>query len=71
MNKLAFIKASAVRQFVNANGRLVSPQFLRLVDAHVRRKLAAACGVHNGGKKTLDGTVAGHVGITDHPIHTV
>jgi hypothetical protein len=62
-----YIKASKVRAFCNEKGKRVTPQFLRLVDEHLRQKLTAACSVHNGGRRTLDGTVAGFVGITSRP----
>lgn len=63
MLNLTFIKASQVRKHCNAKGKRVTPEFLMAVDSHIRQKLNTACGVHNGGRTTLDATVAGFAGI--------
>lgn len=58
-----FIVTKQVRRFCNANGRRISPDFVVCLNALIRAKLTAACAVHNGGKITLDASVAAHVGI--------
>lgn len=61
--KIALLRPSQVKKFCHARGHRVSGEFLTVMDMFIARKLEAACGVHNGGKITLDATVAGHVGI--------
>lgn len=58
-----FVRSSEVRKHAKVMGRRVSPEFLCLLDAFVQERLDCALGVHNGGKKTLDATVAGYAGI--------
>lgn len=58
-----YIKAHKVKALIKSNGRRTSPEFLLLLDQKVEALVNKACQVHNGGKKTLDATVAGHVGI--------
>lgn len=57
------LKARQLKAFCHLRGRRVGAPFLDVLEAHVCRKLEAACRVHNGGKITLDATIAGHVGI--------
>lgn len=65
MAQQQFIKASAVKNFCrDEKGKRCSAEFLAALDAHVRKKLSQAAGQHNGGRKTLDASVAGYVGIT-------
>lgn len=58
-----FLKVGALKRFVHARGKLLGRDFLPLMEGHIRRRLDAACRVHNGGRKTLDASVAGHVGL--------
>jgi len=58
---LQFLQVSKVRARVNENGKRVSTEFLLALDDLVRRKVDAACSVHNGGRKTLDASVLGFV----------
>ncbi|MEI6194387.1 MAG: hypothetical protein WCS42_08655 [Verrucomicrobiota bacterium] len=60
----AFLNCSAVRRFCNERGRRISPEFLRLLDLHLRQKLTQSCAVHNGTRQTLDASVATFVGLT-------
>lgn len=57
------IRPAAVKRLAKDYGRRVSAEFLQQLDAHVRRMVRNACQVHNGGKVTLDASVAGFVGI--------
>lgn len=61
--KLEYIVRSHVVKVCKANGRRVGADFLLALDEFVRRKVGAACRVHNGSKKTLDSAVAGMVGL--------
>lgn len=63
MSDTPYINSSAVRKLCHQLGRRAGKDFLTQLNALVARKTAAACGVHNGGKKTLDASVAGFVGI--------
>jgi hypothetical protein len=58
---IQFLKVSGVRKRIKHNGKRVSEEFILALDAFIRRKIDAACRVHNGGKKTLDASIAGHV----------
>jgi hypothetical protein len=57
------IHVAAIKQLAKAGGRRVGSDFLFALDSLVRRKVEAACRTHNGGKKTLDATIAGFVGV--------
>jgi hypothetical protein len=61
---MKYIVVSAVRKRLNADGRRAGSEFLEALDRHVARLLDDACAVHNGGKKTLDSSVAIWIGIT-------
>jgi hypothetical protein len=52
-----------VRRLAKENGKRISPEFMAQLEGFLRRKIAAACAVHNGGRKTLDASIAGYVGI--------
>lgn len=60
---LPLLRSSAVKAFCRQRDRRVSAGFMASLDYMLRRKLALACAVHNGGKKTLDPAVAAYVGI--------
>lgn len=59
----ALLKKDGVRRFAREHGKRLGKDFLRELDGFVEEKVRAACDVHNGGKKTLDATVAVFVGI--------
>ena len=59
-----YLRVSSVKKRIQSKGRRPSAQFIHLLDKKVERLVDAACKVHNGGKKTLDATVAGHIGLT-------
>jgi hypothetical protein len=59
----AFINRKLVRELARSQGRRVGRSFMYALEDFVRRKIDQACKVHNGGKVTLDSSVAGYVGI--------
>lgn len=59
--KPRYIKASAVRLTAKANGKRVSNDYLEALDRKVQRLIEKSIAEHNGGKKTLDLSVAGYV----------
>ena len=56
-----YIKPSAIRKTVKAGGKRTSTEFLDALDRYVERAIQRAIAEHNGGKKTIDASVAGHV----------
>ena len=62
--KHSFINESAIRDYAKTRGRRVGRDFLDMVNDHLARKLDIACGVKNGGKKTMDEDVAIYSGFT-------
>jgi len=60
---LIYLNRKAVARTIRENGRRAGEDFLQHLDEWIHRKITRACEVRNGGKKTLDVTVAGHVGI--------
>jgi hypothetical protein len=59
--KAQYIRIAAVKARAKEHGKRCSAEYLLALDDLVRSKIEAACRVHNGGRKTLDATVAGHV----------
>lgn len=59
-----FFKGSIVRDLIKEHDRRVSPEFLALLDAHIKATVIKACGTFVGTKKTLDEAVALEIGIT-------
>lgn len=60
--KLAYIKPSAVKRYAKtAHSKRISKEFLAALDKFVEEKVRAAAEVHNGGKKTIDASVAAFV----------
>jgi hypothetical protein len=55
---MTYIVASKVRALTKENDRRCGAGFLKALDARVREMVITACRVHNGGKKTLDYSVA-------------
>lgn len=60
---IQYVRVSKVKELCKSNNKRMSKEFLDSLDRHIRHKIELACKVHNGGKKTLDATVAGFVGI--------
>lgn len=59
-----FFKGSIVRDLIKEHDRRVSPEFLALLDAHIKATVIKACETFIGTKKTLDEAVAFQIGIT-------
>lgn len=57
------LHVSNIRALVKEHGRQLGRDFIYLLEAHIERKVREACGVKNGGKKTIDASVAGFVGV--------
>jgi hypothetical protein len=57
------INVKAVKELAKARGRRVGQEFIAVLNDFVRHKTELACDQFNGGKLTLDATVAGFVGI--------
>lgn len=60
--KTKLLNAKQVRMLAKEHGKRTGGDFLLQLDQHVNKLVVAACAVHNGGKQTLDRTVAAHVG---------
>lgn len=56
-----YIKTAAIRKAIKAAGKRTSTEFLDALDRYVERAVQRAIAEHNGGKKTIDASVAGHV----------
>ena len=56
-----YIKTAAIRKAVKAAGKRTSTEYLDALDRYVERAVQRAIAEHNGGKKTIDASVAGHV----------
>ena len=59
--KAQFIKPAAVKALIKSHGKRTSKEYLDALDRYVERAIARAIAEHNGGKKTIDASVAGHV----------
>lgn len=55
-----YIKPAAIRKAVKAAGKRTSTEYLDALDRYVERAIQRAIAEHNGGKKTIDASVAGH-----------
>lgn len=62
---MKYIKESKVRKRVNSLGKRAGRDFLLQLDIMIEQKVKQACEVHNGGKKTLDESIAVYVGIAE------
>lgn len=54
------IKSSAVKKLIKEHGKRTSKEFLAALDSYVRNAVIRAASEHNGGKKTVDASVAGY-----------
>ena len=59
--KTVYIKTSAIKKFAKTHGKRVSADFLAALDQWVESKVLLATKEHNGGKKTMDSSVAGYI----------
>ena len=57
------LNVSQVKEVCKKNGRRCGRDFIHQLDMFVHQKIKDACAQHNGGKITLDATVAEFVGI--------
>lgn len=55
---LYYIKAKGIRDKVKGFNKRVSKDFLEALDRYVHEKIHACVVEHNGGKKTLDASLA-------------
>lgn len=55
-----YIKPAAIRKAIKAAGKRTSTEYLEALDRYVERAVQRAIAEHNGGKKTVDASVAGH-----------
>ncbi len=60
---MKYINKTNIKKLVNAQGKRAGKDFLFQLDLMIERKVIKACSVHNGGKKTLDSSVASYIGI--------
>lgn len=59
--KTHYIKQAQVKAAVKAEGKRISQEALKNLDAQVHAIIRRACAIHNGGRKTIDATVLAHV----------
>jgi hypothetical protein len=60
---LLYVNRAAVSKLIRENDRRAGEDFMIHLDEWLHRKIIQACKTRNGGKITLDVTMAGHVGI--------
>jgi hypothetical protein len=58
--KTQYIKPAAVKKLIKSHGKRTAAEFLLALDNYVERAVIRAAAEHNGGKKTVDASVAGH-----------
>jgi hypothetical protein len=58
--KTQFIKPAAVKALIKSHGKRTSKEYLEALDRYVERAIQRAAAEHNGGKVTVDASVAGH-----------
>jgi len=59
---MKYTNVSAIKKYCKDKERRVGKDFLNQIDIMIEEKLQSACGIKNGGKKTLDREVAIYVG---------
>ena len=59
--KFDYVNQPKIRRDAHAMGKRVGQDFLAVLDEKIRRFVRVSCGIHNGGKKTLDAAIARHV----------
>ena len=59
--KLVYLKPAAVKKLIKGHGKRTSKEFLEALDRYVERAVLRATEEHNGGKKTVDASVAAFV----------
>lgn len=59
--KTQYIKPAAVKKLIKeVAGKRTAKEFLLALDSYVERAIRRAAAEHNGGKRTVDASVAGH-----------
>jgi histone H3/H4 len=59
--KTQYIKPAAVKRLIKeVADKRTAKEFLMALDAYVERAVRRAAAEHNGGKRTVDASVAGH-----------
>jgi hypothetical protein len=58
--KAQYIKPAAVKKLIKSHGKRTAAEFILALDNYVERAIIRAASEHNGGKKTVDASVAGH-----------
>ena len=59
--KAQYIKPAAVKKLIKSHGKRTAAEFILALDAYVERAIIRAASEHNGGAKTVNASVAGHV----------
>jgi len=59
--KTHYIKSAAAKALIKGQGKRTSKEFLEALDRYVEKALLRAASEHNGGKKTVDASVAAYV----------
>lgn len=65
--KYEFIKVAPLKRLALKNKKRLSTDFLKALDEMVKGKIIEACSIHNGGKKTIDISIAAYTGVTRLP----
>lgn len=56
-----YIKTANVKKLANMHGKRAGKDFIQALDRLVERKVLESLKEHNGGKKTLDASLAGYI----------
>lgn len=59
-----YVVVSNVKKLAKENGRRVGKDFIGMLDRKIEQVIRKACDQHNGGKVTLDSSLAEYVGIS-------
>ena len=62
---LQYVKKANVRRYFNSRDKHVSMDFLVCLDKFIEVKLDQAASIHNGGRKTVDATIAATLRLTE------
>ena len=60
---MSFLNKKAIRDYCKQRDRRAGKAFIEIMERVIERHLKNACEAHNGGKVTLDETVAGYIGL--------
>lgn len=62
---MKYINQSNIKKLAHSHGKRTGKDFLLQLDIMIEEKVKQACEVHNGGKKTLDESIATYIGINN------